>query len=98
MQRIIIIALLIITVLISSCINREANIKSEIEKAKYCEINEDCVKVDAWCPFGCSVYVNKAEADRIQELIDSFKSNCQYRCQASIGVECKNNKCEPIYN
>lgn len=32
---------------------KESNIKSEIEKANYCEVDSDCVDAGSKCPFGC---------------------------------------------
>lgn len=77
-------------------IKTEAEIQSEIENANYCDTKEDCMKVNAQCPFGCNVYVNVADGERIQALLDSFVSNCEYRCQVCESVECRNNQCEPV--
>jgi hypothetical protein len=71
-------------------------INNEIEKANYCDVKEDCVSTGSKCPFGCYIYVNKNEVNRIKNLISSFKSNCVYNCMYCPDVECKNNKCEPI--
>lgn len=71
-------------------------ITTEIEKANYCNVKEDCINVGGKCPFGCFAYVNKNEAGRIQNLIASIKSSCIYSCMDCPDVECKNNKCESI--
>ncbi len=74
----------------------KSSIKNEIEKANYCDTKEDCVYAGGKCPFGCYVYVNKNEVNKIQNIIASFKSNCIYDCMYCPEVECKNNKCEPV--
>lgn len=74
----------------------EIDLRNEIERANYCETREDCTRVDAPCPFGCNVYVNFADGERIQALLDSFGSTCEYRCQVCESVECRNNQCEPV--
>ena len=67
-------------------------IKSEIEKANYCNTKDDCVNAGGKCPFGCYNFVNKNEALRIKSLVDSYKSNCVYQC-ISCHADCQNNKC-----
>ena len=76
--------------------NYENNIKEKITQANYCNSDDDCFFIGSKCPFGCYIYVNKAEGDRIKELIEGFNSNCVYGCVQSYGVECKNNKCVEI--
>ena len=90
----IIVSLMVITLL--GCSFSESRIKKEIEKANYCEIAEDCVDVGGKCPFGCFIHVNKNEADRIKNLVDSFDSKCIYDCMSCFNVECKNNKCTEV--
>ena len=72
-------------------------IRSEIERANYCSIKEDCVRVEAKCPIGCEVYVNKEEESNIRNIFDSFKERCMYTCARASEIECRNNKCEPIF-
>ena len=76
--------------------NYENQIKEQINQANYCNSEEDCVYVGSKCPFGCYIYVNEAEANRITKLIDEFDSKCVYGCVQSYGAECKNNKCVEI--
>lgn len=96
MRKVIIFALLIFVLITLSCSKSESYIKSKIEEANYCNTKEDCVNVGNKCPFGCYVYVNKNEADKISNLVNSYKSNCIYACIPCLDVECKNNRCEPI--
>lgn len=80
----------------------ESSISAEIEKANYCNTADDCeLAAFSKCPFGCYVYTNKAEADRIKSLIEAYEqsprmSGCEYMCIKIEGVECKNKRCEPI--
>lgn len=77
--------------------NKEKDIKQAIEKAKYCEKKEDCAKIDSQCPFGCWVVVNKKEAERIKEMIDSYESECVYGCVEVKGYDCIDNTCQIVY-
>lgn len=74
----------------------EFYIESEIEKANYCETEDDCVDAGSKCPFGCYNYVNKAEAERISGLLGSFDSDCIYDCAFCADVRCVDHKCEPV--
>ncbi|PJB83463.1 MAG: hypothetical protein CO088_01425 [Candidatus Yonathbacteria bacterium CG_4_9_14_0_8_um_filter_46_47] len=76
---------------------QERHINKEITKASYCEVASDCQMVaQSQCPFGCYVHVNKNEATRIGELLESYESNCQYMCIEFKGVDCINNSCQLI--
>lgn len=75
----------------------EGQIKREIEQARYCDTKNDCTPVNSQCPFGCYVIVNKNEAQRIEQLISSFRSTCTYSCIELKGFDCINKKCEPLY-
>lgn len=76
---------------------KESNIKSAIEKAKYCEVDSDCVDAGGKCPFGCYNYVNKNEVEQISKLIQSYDSNCMYQCVPLSEVICENNKCKEVF-
>jgi hypothetical protein len=73
--------------------DEENKIKSEIEKANYCETKSDCVDVGGKCPFGCYVFVNENEAERIGNLIENYESTCIYSCVALENYDCVENKC-----
>jgi len=77
---------------------KELNIKSQIKKANYCEINSDCIDAGGKCPFGCYVYVNKNEVDKISNLIQSFNSKCVYGCISNSTVICEDNVCKELFN
>ena len=73
------------------------SIVEEIERANYCDINEDCTILEEKCPFDQPI-VNKNEADRIQGLINSYKSDCAFGRPLCLIVDakCINNKCESV--
>ena len=73
--------------------NEESRIKGEIARANYCETKSDCVDVGGKCPFGCYVFVNENEAERIGKLIDNYESTCVYSCIALESFDCVDNKC-----
>lgn len=75
---------------------KELKIKSAIEEANYCEVDSDCVDAGGKCPFGCYVYVNKNEVDKISKLIQSYDSKCIYGCVSSSTVVCENRKCKEV--
>lgn len=71
-------------------------IKNEIEEANYCETKEDCAETNTKCPIGCYNIVNKAELDRINQLINDFKQTCFQTCTPLTEFVCDNNKCQPV--
>jgi len=75
----------------------EEFIQSEINEANYCDVKEDCVNIGTKCPFGCDIYVNGDEADRIKEMVYSYdEDECIYDCMACPSVECVEGKCVEI--
>ncbi len=79
-------------------------IKSEIENSKSCSTNSDCEIVHLDCPFGCGIALSKGAVNNIKGLTNQFFAQlcgdpCVYKqCWPIIGVECKNNQCQKIYN
>jgi hypothetical protein len=96
MNKIIITIMFSMIFVLSSCTNIEDEIKKEIEAAKYCNEDSDCVRIESKCPFGCNQYVNINESSRIQSLIDNFDSKCVYGCMLCEEVECINKTCTEI--
>lgn len=76
---------------------QEKYIRYQIDAANYCQEARDCSRVEGNCPFGCNIYVNNSEADRIEELIQNTPRECEYRCPAADQVVCEANKCQAIY-
>ncbi|MEK6922171.1 MAG: hypothetical protein AABX08_00025 [Nanoarchaeota archaeon] len=107
-MKIIILFLLIGILLLNACTEIiykdqpyfEDYIKNEIDKANYCNTKSDCVNIGNQCPFGCYIYVNKDQAERISGLIDDYinaqEARCEYGCLPCNDVICKNNKCEAV--
>ncbi len=74
---------------------RAKEIQNEINNANYCESDSDCRLVGDKCPFGCFIYVNKREMQRIKAMVDSYQSTCMYACiQCVENAKCINNKCQ----
>ncbi len=97
MSIIIILVILIIIPIISYIPKyKESVISSEIEEANYCDIDSDCAYAGSKCPFGCYIYVNVDEVDRIKALVDSFESRCVYGCLRCDDVVCVNNRCKEV--
>jgi hypothetical protein len=75
---------------------RVMQIEQEISKANRCTTDADCSFVASKCPFGCHIYVNNAEADRIRGLVDSYDGGCVYDCLRCDGAQCSGGKCTPV--
>lgn len=79
---------------------KAAYIVKEIRRANYCQIDSDCVDAFAGmggqCPFGCYAFVNKNEADRIKNMVDSFNSTCVYSCIYCPTTRCENGICTAV--
>lgn len=74
-------------------LDEESKVQREIADANYCEAKSDCVDAGGKCPFGCYVFVNKNEAERIGNLIENYESTCTYSCIALESFDCVDNKC-----
>lgn len=94
---ILIAALLLLSACSSDAMTQE-QIKQEIAAANYCETPDDCVDVGGKCPFDCYIFVNGSEADRIKTMVDGHGTTCTYSCLAINGVDCVNNKCQPVHD
>ncbi len=81
---------------LAACASEEQIIERAIEQANHCETKEDCTYVGSVCPFGCTIYVHRDEAERIQPMIENFQSDCVYDCARTYGVECVEEQCEPV--
>ena len=72
------------------------SIQVEIDNANFCDTKDDCIDVESKCPFGCNIFVNKDQSSKIKDLIESYETNCMYKCRPSTGVDCIDNKCEEL--
>jgi len=111
MSKIIFSFLLLVAVVLTGCtapstvtVLSADDIKTEIDKANYCNTPDDCGLAGfSKCPFGCYIYVNQKEASRIEGLIEAYEQGpqqgpiCMYMCVQSNEVECVNKKCQAIF-
>ncbi|MBT3721380.1 hypothetical protein HN789_06995 [archaeon] len=74
------------------------SIQVEIDNANFCDTKDDCIDVESKCPFGCNIFVNKDQSSKIKDLIESYETNCMYKCRPSTGVDCIDNKCEATFD
>lgn len=77
----------------------EGYIKNQIEQANYCNKKDDCIRINnAICPFGCYIFVNKNEANRIKNLISFYnlinRNPCVYDCLFLKDYDCGDGKCQ----
>lgn len=80
------------------CFVLEWQIAGKIERANYCNADEDCITVNFSCPFGCGSYVNRnIDTSSIEERINSYNElcgTCIEKCAILLGSPvCINNKC-----
>ncbi len=71
----------------------EEEIREEIEKARVCLTDLECVNLGSSCPFGCAITVTRSEAERIRGLVAGFESSCAYSCKAVTQVLCEKGLC-----
>lgn len=72
-------------------------IKIEIKQANYCSEDSDCENIflGEGC-FGCDVYLNTQEADRIEKMATEYGNSCGVGCLYEcfeIKPVCKRGKC-----
>ncbi|MFH1890049.1 MAG: hypothetical protein ABIJ91_00540 [Candidatus Kuenenbacteria bacterium] len=84
---------LLIIVFTSFLPAKKSYISHQISGSGYCEENSDCVIIRNKCPFSCAVVVNKNNANRITDLINSFPSTCELNCFGREKAACLENKC-----
>ncbi len=97
-KKLIVLIILVFIILIFSLYPKfnELNIKQQIEKANYCDANSDCINLGQKCPFGCCIYVNVNEVDKLSNLLLAYNSKCVYGCLSCEKVICENKKCKEI--
>ena len=107
-MKILITILIIVSIFLNACSEiiykdqpyLEDYVISEIDKANYCNTKSDCVNIGNHCPFGCYIYVNKDQAERISGLIDDYinaqEARCEYGCLPCNNFICNKNKCEAV--
>jgi len=71
----------------------ESEIREEIEKARICLNDFECINLGSRCPFGCAVAVTRSEAERIRALLNEFESTCAYGCAQVTEVVCEKGLC-----
>jgi hypothetical protein len=71
-------------------------ISAEIAKAQVCKTKSDCAGPLYRCPFGCNIYVNKSEIDRIKTLLASYPEDCEFKCIPVKGFGCIGGRCQTI--
>ncbi|MDD5290759.1 MAG: hypothetical protein PHZ04_01455 [Patescibacteria group bacterium] len=72
---------------------KKSYISRQIAWAGECRENSDCAIVANRSPFSCAIVVNKANADRILNLVNSFPSTGELQCSGREKAVCLENKC-----
>ncbi len=80
------------------CGRFRSQVEAEIEKARYCNVDSDCVQTNFGCPFGCDDYVNRKEVARLSKETQDYSAKCGhciYECVGARGaVKCIEGKCQ----
>lgn len=80
------------------CGASEESIRAEIRSAAACSQASDCAVVGTYCPYGCSIVVNKSEVERIRKLLEANSNNtCVYDCAVQTSIACENGACVGKY-
>lgn len=85
----------------SSAPEKEQQVRSLIETAKSCSVDDDCEDSGNFCPFGCHILVNRSSSAEvkveIQAYYDLLNSNggprCAYICMPIGPITCEDGKC-----
>ena len=79
-----------------ACVS-EARVEEHLEEANYCESAEECVAVYPGCPLGCSAWVNEAEVEEAEALIERYHGQhperCAYDCIGEGPPRCESGQC-----
>ena len=67
--------------------------KSAIEKANYCQQDNDCMVVAGKCPLACHILINRNEKESIRMLLDTYISDCTYSCTVPREYSCIDHQC-----
>ena len=77
-----------------SCGPTQDEIRAEIRSANTCTTASDCSNVGTYCPYGCNILVNKSQAERIRQLLESnHENNCAFDCIPLQSIACENQIC-----
>ncbi|MDD5071442.1 MAG: hypothetical protein PHQ42_01770 [Patescibacteria group bacterium] len=72
---------------------KKSYISQQISRAGGCEEESDCVIVANRSPFSCAIVINKDNADRILNLVNSFPSAGELQCSGREKAFCAEGKC-----
>jgi hypothetical protein len=90
----------LVALCLSGCGPSEQEVRDEIFAASTCTASSDCVSAGAMCPFGCSIWVNQAQVERIRRLLADFdrsQEHCMYRCGEPAAPLCAAGRCVSQY-
>lgn len=77
-----------------ACGLSESDVRDEIRIAGRCLVATDCVDIGSYCPYGCSIVVQKDEADRMRHLLSAqAKNTCLYDCAVLKSITCEQGQC-----
>ena len=72
-----------------TCDYRALEIGKEISRAKYCQVDTDCIATRLGCPFGCQDIINRTEEPRLRVLTKEYSDKCgtcTYDCLVGKGT------------
>jgi hypothetical protein len=61
----------------AECLDRQAQLRQEIDGVNYCIATEDCEVQALYCPFDCWIFANRqANFAQIKVQIDAYGTEC----------------------
>lgn len=84
-----------------SAAEKEREVRSLIEAAKSCSVDDDCEDIGHFCPFGCHILLNRSSSDQVKTEIDAYYNllsstgapRCAYICIPIGPITCEESKC-----
>ena len=83
-----------------SCEATEEHLKTVIDDARYCVVDDDCTLFDYGYPLDCMTSIAKSEIPRLREEYRKYDENCEFRVFYDCPTEpyvrlalCRDNRC-----
>jgi hypothetical protein len=70
------------------------SVRDELERARACSADAECVHLGDFCHAGCSVTVNREHRDAVLSLLSSPRGKCFMDCPPVDPPICRKGRCE----
>lgn len=79
------------------CKQLQHEINVQIEAARFCVKDSDCIAEQFSCPFGCETVLNRGRMNDAKAKIERYEQLCEvceYKCAVPVGeIRCVERKC-----